>query len=77
MSRLAARFEEDVLLTWEQTPPEVRAAIVEAAGGLPEGHSIWRCPRRSKGGRFKPDRVVIEYWWQDETGELLAAYWLE
>ncbi len=70
-------FEDDTLLTWEQTPQQVRAAVIEAAGGLPRGHTIWRCPRRKRGGWFKPDTVVIEYWWEDEDGNLIDAFWLE
>lgn len=59
---------DDHAIAWEQIPPAVRDTI--GGGALPRGHSVWRCPRHDgRGG------VVIGWWWLDENGELVEAFW--
>ena len=58
---------DDHAVAWDQLPQPIRDAI---GGALPSGHSVWRCPRHDgRGG------VVIEWWWLDERGELVEAFW--
>ena len=65
----AAAPEDDVIAAWDDIPPAVRARIGAA---LPPGHTVWRCPSRGRRGG-----VVIEWWWHDERGELIDAFWEE
>ena len=59
----------DLVVPWPDLPPEVQHRIGPA---LPPGHAVWSCPRRS--GRAG---VQIEWWWHDETGELIEAFGLQ
>lgn len=59
----------DRLAADDEIPPAMRDAI---GGALPRGHTVWRCPRHDgRGG------VVIEWWWLDEGGELIEAFWFD
>jgi hypothetical protein len=60
---------DDHPVAWEEVPAEVRASI---GPSLPPGDTVWRCPGHD--GRGK---VVIEWWWMDEQGELIEAFWLD
>lgn len=61
--------DDDRIVPWEALPPEVRVAIGPA---LPAGHVVWACLRRDGRGR-----VGTEWWWEDQHGELVEAFWLD
>lgn len=60
---------DDRLAEWDEIPQPIRDAIGDE---LPPGHTVWRCP--SDDGR---GGMAIEWWWLDERGELIEAFWFE
>ena len=61
--------DEDRLVDWADIPPAVRARIGPA---LPPGHGVWACLcKNGRGGAH------TEWWWIDERGELLEAFWFD
>lgn len=60
---------DDHQVEWDEIPQPVRERIGSA---LPPGHTVWRCPRHDgRGG------VAIEWWWLDERGEMIDAFWFD
>lgn len=60
---------DEVPCGWHELPAEVRAAIGPA---LPEGHHVYRVPAADSRGR-----PGIEWWWVDDAGELVEAFWFD
>ncbi|MDO5653026.1 MAG: hypothetical protein Q4G39_02875 [Brachymonas sp.] len=65
---------EERQLSWEEVPRAIRVRIGTA---LPSGHTIWACLSRKSGGFLKPDTVHTEYYWKNEYGELVDAFWFD
>lgn len=61
----------DYIVPWDELPPALRQRI---GAPLPLGHAIWACRCRVRGGWFKPDRVVTEYWWIDDRGKVVDVF---
>ena len=62
-------YDDDRIVAWADLPPEVRALI---GPSLPAGHVVWACPRSAgRGG------VHIEWWWHNEHGDLVEAFWFD
>ncbi len=59
--------DDDRPVPWDELPAWLREQI---GLSLPAGHAIWACPRgNGRGG------VHTEWWWEDEQGQLVEAFW--
>jgi len=54
---------------WDELPIGIRNRIGPA---LPDGHAVWACLRQNgRGGAH------TEWWWIDDRGDLVEAFWIE